>query len=503
MAIPTSDSPCARCRGCAAGSLSRRGFLGAAAGAALTPLAPASPANRQQPVSVPLKIQPVLVFDIPKKREGTSYRPWGGLLTEADVAGEKDRIARELKALSASGPPVEFLPLRAVRTPEEAASAAAGPHDLLLMYAASGGVKTLEALTNPERWNLMFLRHRSGPVSLWYEIAHPRMLRKTVDEFGQPGLGIEDVVVDSQEDVALRLRALYGLKNTLGKRIVAVGGPSGWGAGGRKGPEIARDVWKLDIRTVGYPELGERIQRARGDSARVKRCNADAGRYLGQKGVSLETSREFVEKAFLLTDIFRDLLDEAQTDAITINQCMGTIMKVSETTACLPLSVLNDEGYMAFCESDFVVIPSGILLRYVSNKPVFLNDPTHPHHNLVTIAHCTAPRKLDGRTAEPVRVLTHFESDYGAAPKVEMRKGQKVTNLIPDFGNRQWVGFEGEIADVPFLPICRSQADIRFAGDTGKLLAEMKGFHWMTSYGTYVQETRYALSKMGVGMTVV
>jgi hypothetical protein len=32
---------------------------------------------------------------------------------------------------------------------------------------------------------------------------------------------------------------------------------------------------------------------------------------------------------------------------------MGTIMPMSQTTACMPLSLLNDEGYLAFCESDF------------------------------------------------------------------------------------------------------------------------------------------------------
>jgi hypothetical protein len=81
--------------------------------------------------------------------------------------------------------------------------------------------------------------------------------------------------------------------------------------------------------------------------------------------VTLETPKPLVEKAFVLCEIFRELLAEAQTDAITVNNCMSTIMPVSETTACLPLTLLNDEGYLAFCESDFVAIPSGILLRYV------------------------------------------------------------------------------------------------------------------------------------------
>jgi L-fucose isomerase-like protein len=282
---------------------------------------------------------------------------------------------------------------------------------------------------------------------------------------------------------------------------VAVGGPSGWGAGGKLAPQRSREVFKLDIQTVPYPDLGERIKRARADQALVRRAHAAAEQYLNQKGVRLETDKRFVLNAFVLNEVFHDLLDEARTDAITINECMGTIMPMSETTACMPLSLLNDAGYMAFCESDFVVIPAGILLHYISGKPVFLNDPTWPHDGVVTIAHCTAPRKMDGKTPEPVRILTHFESDYGAAPKVEMRKGAVVTNLIPDFNFRRWLGFRGEIVDAPFLQICRSQVDVSVQGDLAKLVREMPGFHWMTCYGDYLKETGYALAKLGIQWT--
>ena len=57
---------------------------------------------------------------------------------------------------------------------------------------------------------------------------------------------------------------------------------------------------------------------------------------------------------------------------------MGTIMPMSETTACLPLSLLNDDGYLAFCESDFVVIPSGILLHYISGTAGVPERPDLP-----------------------------------------------------------------------------------------------------------------------------
>ena len=495
-----------RCGGCAGCALSRRSFLAGVGTAAValpalraTVAAQAKDPVRQAPIRTPLKVQPVLLYDIPKRRQATSWRPWGGVQTEQEATAEKEKIRRELAEMSApAGFPLEILSVESVQNPDQAAALAKGAQDVTLVYAASGGAKALETLTPADKWNLVFVRHRSGPVYLWYEIAHPRYLRKTVDEYGHPGMGVDDVVVDSHAEVLFRLRGLYGLKNTLGKRIVAVGGPSGWGVGGRKAPERSREVWKLDIQTVSYPELGERIQRARQNDALVKRCHSQAEKYLKQKGVALETPKQFVLNAFVLTEIFRDLLDEARTDAITINQCMGTIMPISETSACLPLSLLNDDGYMAFCESDFVVIPSGILLHYLSGKPVFLNDPTYPHDGLVTLAHCTAPRKMDGQRLEPVRILTHFESDYGAAPKVEMKKGQRVTNLVPDFAVRKWVGFEGEIVDNPFLAICRSQIDVQIKGDTSKLLEEMKGFHWMTSYGDYLRETGYALKKVGV-----
>jgi hypothetical protein len=177
---------------------------------------------------------------------------------------------------------------------------------------------------------------------------------------------------------------------------------------------------------------------------------------------------------------------------------MGTIIPMAQTTACMPLSLINDEGLMAFCESDFVVIPSGILLRYISGKPSFLNDPTHPHNGVTTCAHCTAPRRMNGRDYEPVEIHTHFESDYGAAPKVNMRTGQTITNLIPNFASTKWMGFRGNIIEHPFYDICRSQIDLEIEGDWRRLLEDMQGFHWMTCYGDYLREVGYALNKVGI-----
>lgn len=452
-----------------------------------------------KPIRKPLKVQPVLTYDTPQRRDATSWRNWGGIQTEQHANEEVKRITDELEKLAKGADfPLQFNPVIKVKNVNQAEEAVKADFDVMLIYAAGAWVNTLEKLASAKPWNLMFLRHRSGPVYLWYEIAHNRFLRKTIDQFGQPNFTPTDIVVDDYKELEWRLRAYAGLKNTIGKRIVAVGGASGWGAGGAKAPKIAQEFWKMEIVNVPYPDLGERIKKARQNTALVENCKKLAESYLKERGVSLVTKREFVHNAFVLTEVFKQLLTEAQTDAITINQCMGTIMSMSQTTACLPLSLLNDSGLLAFCESDFVVIPSGILLHYISGLPVFLNDPTYPHNGIVTLAHCTAPRKMDGKRAEPVKILTHFESDYGAAPKVEMKVGQTITNLIPDFDNKVWSGFLGTIDANPFLDICRSQIDVKVHADCDRLNQETKGFHWMVAYGNWMRECEYALKKAGV-----
>ena len=510
--IPVGECACCPCESagrCAGAGFTRREFLTAAgittaAGLTLSgPLVAASggaaPRNRQPPIAVPLKVQPVFNCEIYQRKPATSWRVTGAIQNEEELREEEKHVRRDLEALCASADfPLQVLPLVTVQTVEQATAVTKGDYDVMIMYAARRNRPVLEALASPHKWSLMFVRHQSGPLYYMYIGAHTHFLRKTRDQFGQPGMDVHDIVVDDHAEILWRLRAFYSLKNTLGKRVVAVGGPGGWGADGKEAPGRAQKTWKLDLRTVTYPELGQRIKQARQNEALVKRCQSDADKYLKQEGTTVETARDFVDQAFLLCEVFRDLLDEAQTDAITINSCMSTIMPVSGTTACLPLSLLNDEGYMAFCESDFVAIPSGILLHYISGKPVFLCNPSFPHNGVLTVSHCTAPRKMDGKRLEPAGILTHYESDFGAAPKVEMRKGQGITVIDPDFAGRRWLGFEGQIQGTPFYPICRTQLDVRIRGDWQRLAEEIRGFHWMVAYGSHLREVGYAVRKAGL-----
>jgi len=504
--------PCGETHGPNGSAFTRRDFLkstgvaalgSVAAGGLAWPLLAARPETAEavwRPA--PLRVKPLLVHDLPKRRPQTSWRSWGGLETEADARAEVARIQGELAALTKKAEfPLEFLPVSAIRRAADLPGVKdMGDAQAFIVYAAGGWMDVFDALDKTGKDRIYFCRHKSGPVYLWYEIISPRYLRQHTDSLAVKGVAEGDVVIDSQDELLWRLRALAGLRNTMGTKILAVGGPAAWADPEGPGAVVKRviDTWNFDIVNVPYDDLGRLIREARADAATVRRAKARADAYLRTPGTSLETDRPFVENGLLLDEVFRALMKNAGCRALTINGCMGTIMPLAETSACLTLSTLNDAGYLAFCESDFVVIPSGVLLANISGRPVFLNDPTYPHDGLITLAHCTAPRRMDGQKMEPARILTHFESDYGAAPKVEMAKGQLLTNIAPDFAHKRWLGLLGEIADAPFLPICRSQIDVRYKCDDLTLAQRMPGFHWMTGYGDFTRELGYALRRVGI-----
>jgi hypothetical protein len=486
-------------------SVSRRSFLTTAAvgGAVLSSLSwaklsQASEADLPMPSSrEPVKVFPVLVWDHARPAPQRSWRHWGGIEKPEQAADEVRRIKKELGKIEETADfPVEFMEVASVndvRTVADSAELQAA--DVVIVYGAGINVNGCQDFGKDV---ILFQRHRSGPVYLQYEIISPRFLRQHSDDLAIKNITFDDVVTDSLDELTWRLRALCGLKNTKSTKIICIGGAGGWAQPAGVIPDLVQKVWGLDLQTVSYDILGKLIEEARADKWAVSLAKQRAEEYLAAPDTSLETKREYVDNCFLLDQVFRGIMAEAGCRAITIQGCMATIMPKASTSACLTLSTLNDDGYLAFCESDFVVIPSGLLMANICNRPVFLNDPTYPHDGVITLAHCTGPRKMNGTTRDPARIVTHFESDYGAAPKVEMPKGQIVTNIAPDFKSERWMGLLGKIVDAPFLPICRDQIDVAYDVPDQMVAERMPGFHWMTAYGDCMKELGYALRRVGI-----
>jgi hypothetical protein len=451
------------------------------------------------PPGTPLRLKPVLVFSLDQRRERTSWRAYGGLRTRQDVDRETGRIGEELKSLMARAEfPIALLELSTVNSAAEAAGAAGTDCDAFLVFGASGAQQWIETLAASKKPNVLFVRHKSGPVYLWYEIAHWRLLRKSEDTPAEPNLDFDDVVVDDYGDVLWRLRALYGLKNARGTTMLALGGLAAYSRPGQeRGPSHARERWGFELKTVGYEELKERLQKARSDAAVLSQARRQADELLAQPNLTLDTERKFVVNTYLALKVIKDLMADRGASNLGVAECMGGLIPIFDTPPCLALSVLNDEGYTAFCHTDLTHTTPGVLMRWISGKPSFVCNSHFPHHGLLTLAHCSAPRKMNGRDFEPTSLMTHYESDYGAATKVHYPKGQVVSVIIPNLQCTKWLAFRGRITDSPSFDMCRSQMDLEIEGDWRSLTREMEGFHAIVTYGDFLREAGYVVRKVG------
>jgi len=441
-----------------------------------------------------LVVLPVLMYSLPQRQPARSWRPWTGLQTPEAVEQEVERINRELKELARSADfPMRVLPVAKVTKVDEARALKEVQADALLLYAAGAWLGEINTLAGLGKWVVVFVRYRSGPYYYWHEGIHDRFLRAHTDQLKHPTVGFDDVVVDDNDEIRWRLRALYGLKNVRGRRIVCIGGPGGWEC--PQAPDLARQRFQLDMVTVPIREVEELVQAARNDAPVMARCQQEAKAYLAQSGVTLRTTPKAVTEAFLLRKLYGELMTRVGAFAITNAGCMNSYAGIMP---CLTLTLINDDGRMAYCEGDFVNIPSGILLHYISNKPTYFCNPTFPQKGRMLFAHCTAPRRMNGKTLEPVEIVTHYESDHGAATHVAFRKRQLLTILKPDFEAKHWLALTGRILGTPRLDTCRAQVEVALDADPQEVVRSLRGFHCMLAYGDYTKEVTYAASKVGI-----
>jgi hypothetical protein len=508
------------CGGCCVGpqspgttaAFSRRGFLQGlgATGVALSGLAMAGartraasaepvPAAQPFPSGKPLRVKPILVYDRPTRGDRTSWRNYGDIHTPAAAQEEADRIVQELGQLVVQAEfPLEVLPIDVFDSQARLEQVAVADTDLCLVYAA--GYVSHWPLPTPM---LMFVRHRSGPFYLGFEIAHWRFLRGNGDTLARPDYDADDVVVDSYEEMLWRLRSWYGLKNARGTRMLTIGGLAAYSAPAQEhGPRVARELWDYDFVNVTDEQFTQKLAAARSNQQILEGIERQTLDLLALPNVTLQTDRKFVYNSFLALHAVRELLQETGAGNFGFAHCMGHgQITMLDTPACLVLSLANDEGYTAFCHTDLSHTLPGVLLRWIASRPAFVCNTHVPHQGLFFVAHCQAPRRMNGRDYEPATIMTHYESDYGAACKTHYQIGQVVSVVVPNLACTHWQGFRGQIVGAPSYPACRSQMEIQIDGDWHRLLHEMQGFHAQIVYGDYTREIGYALKKLGGRIT--
>ncbi|MBR5663211.1 MAG: fucose isomerase, partial [Bacteroidales bacterium] len=119
-------------------------------------------------------------------------------------------------------------------------------------------------------------------------------------------------------------------------------------------------------------------------------------------------------KAYLA---IKSICREECLDAMTI-RCFD-IVKSCNTTSCLALARLNDEGIVAGCEGDMQTLMTMLLAKKLCNEPAFMANPSILTDKTSMFAHCTVPLSMCYKTT----MRTHFESGIGVAVQGDLPLG--------------------------------------------------------------------------------
>lgn len=138
----------------------------------------------------------------------------------------------------------------------------------------------------------------------------------------------------------------------------------------------------------------------------IKTVFIDLQRLINEIGRSEKSDMLAADKTY---SSIKKICQEERLDAMTI-RCFD-IVKACNTTSCLALAKLNDEGVVAGCEGDMQTLMTMLLAKKLCNEPAFMANPSILTDKTSMFAHCTVPLSMCYKTT----MRTHFESGIGVA----------------------------------------------------------------------------------------
>jgi len=160
------------------------------------------------------------------------------------------------------------------------------------------------------------------------------------------------------------------------------------------------------------------------------------------------------------------------------------------TTACLPLSLLNDEGMVAGCEGDIPAALTMYILNRLSGRPTFMGNIAWIEGKDILIAHCTVALRL----VRSFIFRSHFESGIGLSIEGYPIKGLMVTVARLDIGKNELRASVGRIMNTePLLrdKACRTQFLIRLEGNPKYMIEDAIGNHYVIALGDIRRQLKY------------
>ena len=255
------------------------------------------------------------------------------------------------------------------------------------------------------------------------------------------------------------------------KRIGLVGGASGWLIASDIDRTAVEQTYGVKFVDIPLSELEEDFAAVTDDDPALSGIVEKMGGYL-----SGDRTPDDLQQAARMYAALKKLCSDNELNALTL-KCFG-ILNSCNTTACLALSLLNDEGIVSGCEGDIPALWTMMYVNYAYGEPAFMANPSSSNRKELTVdfAHCTIPLKM----VHGYRLPSHFESNSGIGIAGSVPSGRY--RIVKIYGNAldQYYETTGDLLMNTNIPQrCRTQIRFRFASEEefDRFMCVSKGNH--------------------------
>jgi len=288
------------------------------------------------------------------------------------------------------------------------------------------------------------------------------------------------------KEVGVFLRAALAYRVLKGSKVVLVGDPSPWLVYSSRQLDALRKLLCLEVIKLSTDELLSKLEEVGDDAVE------ELSKYFMHAELA-GVSEGDLRRALRVYVVLKSMLTQYGSKVLTI-RCFD-LMRVS-TTACLALSILNDEGYVVGCEGDVPALTTMAALSSISDSPTFMGNVSWVDGSRVLVTHCTVPTKLVGR----FKLKTHFESGVGVSIEGWPRRGEEVTLARLDALNK--ILRAGRAVVINEGPVtayaCRTQFLLGLKGSAEAIVSEPIGNHYVLAPGNWVKHLKYLAELLGL-----
>lgn len=272
--------------------------------------------------------------------------------------------------------------------------------------------------------------------------------------FNLPDDPSEKFMEDLDEELGIFERIQTGLKTISRYRIGLIGGESPWLISSAVNKERIQNRFGAVFHEISVNDLIEAYQNETyNDSDSLQLIN------------SLESHKEefiscsSIEDAVKMYNAINHICLKENLDAFTI-KCFD-LLKPCSTTACLALSLMNDNGIVAGCEGDIPSLWSMIISKVICDSTYFMANPSSVDRvdYSIDFAHCTAPLTI----GKSYKLTTHYESKSGIGIASKVNLGKYTLFKCGGEDLNKFYLYEGEvIQNTSVVERCRTQVKFVF-----------------------------------------